>query len=117
MNLDWRVTPSDDLWAFESSTNNPCPVGFKVPGETALQNLTSYSNYVQGSEEFIHIAKLTKPGVKQYDGTGNVVNAGTGNFGYYSSSTVSGSGVKIINLYNGSIRDRASANSVRCIKN
>jgi hypothetical protein len=114
---DWRVTPNDDLWAFESSTNNPCPVGFKVPGETALQNLTSYSNYVQGSEEFIHIAKLTKPGVKQYDGTGNVVNAGTGNFGYYSSSTVSGSGVKIINLYNGSIRDRASANSVRCIKN
>ena len=114
---DWRVTPNDDLWAFESSTNNPCPVGFKVPGETALQNLTSYSNYVQGSEEFIHIAKLTKPGVKYYTGTGNVVNAGTGNFGYYSSSTVSGSSVKIFNLYNGSIRDRASANSVRCIKN
>ncbi len=28
---DWRVTPDDTLWANESSPNNVCPVGYRLP--------------------------------------------------------------------------------------
>ncbi len=28
---DWRVTPDDTLWASESSPNNVCPVGYRLP--------------------------------------------------------------------------------------
>ena len=30
-NGDWRVTPDDTLWATESSANNVCPVGYRLP--------------------------------------------------------------------------------------
>ena len=28
---DWRVSSNNTLWANESSTNNPCPQGYRLP--------------------------------------------------------------------------------------
>ena len=31
---DWRITPDSNLWSSESSPNNPCPAGFRLPIES-----------------------------------------------------------------------------------
>ncbi|PWN57943.1 hypothetical protein C1634_025155, partial [Chryseobacterium viscerum] len=41
-NGDWRVTTDLTLWASESSPNNPCPLGFRVPKYEEFKNLFSY---------------------------------------------------------------------------
>jgi hypothetical protein len=47
---DWRVTQDDYLWATESSVNNPCPVGFKVP---------TVSDYFLLIEKAVNINNIT----------------------------------------------------------
>jgi hypothetical protein len=41
---NWRVNPSSTLWATEASTNNPCPVGYRVPTATEATNLLTAAN-------------------------------------------------------------------------
>lgn len=40
-NPEWRVNRDDTLWSNESSTNNPCPIGFRVPTFTEFNALIS----------------------------------------------------------------------------
>lgn len=115
-NSDWRVTRTDDLWALESSTNNPCPVGFKVPNESAIRNLKLAAG-ITDTSDFTDIVKLTKPGIRYNNGTGALSGTGTSNYGFYNSSTTFNELASIVNVYNGSNSPRASAFSVRCIKN
>ena len=115
-NSDWRVTRTDDLWALESSTNNPCPVGFKVPNETTIRNLKLAAG-ITDTSDFTDIVKLTKPGIRYNNGTGALSGTGTSNYGFYNSSTTYNELATIVNVYNASNSPRASAFSVRCIKN
>jgi hypothetical protein len=115
-NSDWRVTRTDDLWALESSPNNPCPVGFKVPNETTIRNLKLAAG-ITDTSDFTDIVKLTKPGIRYNNGIGSLSGTGTSNYGFYNSSTTYNELATIINVYNASNSPRASAFSVRCIKN
>ncbi len=42
--FDWRTPKDDNLWQGVSGTNNPCPIGYRLPTETELNNqLLSWS--------------------------------------------------------------------------
>ncbi|MDR3327301.1 MAG: hypothetical protein LBT04_04130, partial [Prevotellaceae bacterium] len=36
---DWRTTPNDALWQDNTTKNNPCPAGWRMPSETLFKQL------------------------------------------------------------------------------
>ncbi|WP_330444502.1 hypothetical protein [Flavobacterium sp. C4GT6] len=114
---DWRVTPDDTLWATESSTNNPCPVGFRVPTLGELTTLVTTANITNRVTAANSVLKFTVPGTRlSSDGMLN----GVGSNGVYWSSSVGGTkassryfnsgGTNTTNSY------RAYGLTVRCLK-
>ncbi|HID93083.1 MAG TPA: hypothetical protein EYP60_03200, partial [bacterium (Candidatus Stahlbacteria)] len=115
---NWRVTQDDTLWADESSPNNVCPIGYRLPtsGELNEERQSWRSNDPAGALR--SELKLPMPGKRNYS-QGTVVFEGTN--GIYWGSAVSDelaqrlrfneeSGA-FINYYR-----RAYGNTVRCIK-
>lgn len=72
---------------------------------------------ITDTSDFTDIVKLTKPGIRYNNGTGTLSGTGTSNYGFYNSSTTYNELATIVNVYNASNSPRASAFSVRCIKN
>ena len=114
---DWRSSQSNTLWATEASANNPCPVGFRVPTDEELTILVNSSSITNSATAASSILKFTVPGNRYYsDGSLYVV----GSYGYYWSSSVSGTsasrrdfnsgGTDTLNSY------RAYGLTVRCLK-
>ena len=120
--FDWRSNPSSTLWANESSTNNPCPRGYRVPRETELSTLFTAAN-IANSEDAVN-SNLAFPtaGFRLY--TDGLVSSNSPTWlGYYSSSTVNDVYVRVQRFASNSASSiasnvrRADAFAVRCIKN
>ena len=116
-NNDWRSLPSDTLWATEASTNNPCPVGFRVPTETEQNTLVTAASITNSASAASSILKFTVPGYRyQFDGL--LSNQGTN--GYYWSSTVSGTSARSLSFGSTAAYTntnyRADGFTVRCLK-
>jgi uncharacterized protein (TIGR02145 family) len=113
---DWRDPQNDNLWQGVSGTNNPCPIGYRVPTDTELNNqrLTWSANSSTGA--FASPLKLPRAGYRNSGGAVRNVAAD----GHYWCSTVSStdasylSFVSINALVNSGYRDHGR--SVRCLK-
>ncbi len=116
---DWRNPPNSNLWQGMIGTNNPCPLGYKVPTETELneERLTWTSNNSIGA--FSSPLKLTLSGRRSDANPGAVL--GVSVLGYYWTSTVilTESRFLSINSTNATLTNstRAKGYSLRCIKN
>ncbi|WP_330444503.1 hypothetical protein [Flavobacterium sp. C4GT6] len=114
---DWRATPDDTLWATESSTNNPCPVGFRVPTLGELTTLVTTANITNDVTAANSVLKFTVPGYR--DG-GNGALGRVGSRGGYWSSSVGGIFASVRNFNSGGTITNYSPRpvgwTVRCLK-
>ena len=114
---DWRVTPNDNLWNGVAAVNNPCPAGFRVPTSPEITaEVTAYS-ITNSATAFSSTFKFTVPGYRDYS-TG-ALNA-VGSYGYYWSSSLSGTLATYRYFISGgtNVDNNARANgfTVRCLK-
>ena len=114
---DWRSNPDGTLWASESSLNNPCPAGFRLPtsAEWETERASWSSNDAAGA--IASPLKLVLAGNRNYP-DGIISNAGS--YGLYWSGTVNGSSVYHLYFDSGSSylsnNARSYGFSVRCLK-
>jgi uncharacterized protein (TIGR02145 family) len=115
--VDPTVSGVDDLWQGVNGTNNPCPSGYRIPTEAELnaERLSWSSNDSAGA--FGSPLKLPVAG-SRFRSTGALSNVGS--FGYYWSSTVSGTSARgLLFSSSGAVMlafNRALGFSVRCIQ-
>lgn len=120
---DWRNTQDNTLWANEASTNNVCPVGYRLPtgyigGELDLERLSWINNDASGA--LSGNLSLPMPGTRNLSGT--IYQEGIE--GYYWGSTVTGTNFEYSKYlgFSGSntsisgIAGRVNGFTVRCIK-
>ncbi len=113
---DWRSPQNTNLWQGVNGVNNPCPSGYRLPTETELNNerLSWFSN--GGGGAFASPLKWTLAGFRSCS-DGSLLNVGL--YGYYSSSTVSGTTSLSLSFYSNSsdmlVFYRANGFSVRCL--
>ena len=117
---DWRVSQDDTLWTDESSANNVCPVGWRVPSEAELTAETTaaatniITNVDTAQDNFL---KLTPAGYRRF-ASGDMNNVGS--VGYYLTSDVSGSYTRLLSMLSGNATFassiRVNSSSVRCVK-
>lgn len=86
---DWRTDAgtSTTLWQNSTSTNNPCPIGFKVPSQSQIQSYLSsagISNGITGAAA--SKLGLTAAGTR-VSTSGDISPVTTGTSGLYWSST------------------------------
>jgi hypothetical protein len=115
---DWRNPQNNNLWQGVNGVNNPCPNGYRLPTETEInaERLSWSANTSVGA--FASPLKLPMAGIRS-NSIGSLFNVGS--FGYYWSSTVSGTESRGLFFSSGAanmiISIRANGLSVRCIKN
>lgn len=121
-NLDWRLTQNGALWETESSSNNPCPVGFRVPADPEFDNMLGSANITNGSTASGSALKLTFTGFRDYTSAFSSLST-SGVYWTSSKSQISSNAAPnsmIYGLNNGVITTtaqyRAGAASIRCIK-
>lgn len=115
---DWRVNQDDTLWLAENSTNNPCPIGYKIPSITELNNLFTAAGITNYTNASTSILKFTTSGLRS-NADGSLGNLGTAGV-YWSSTTQTTSALRrfITNTNSQSVSaTRPIAYSVRCIAN
>ena len=102
-NIDWRYEEDENLWnsTGELSDNNPCPVGYRLPTPSELND---------------HAANINLHHAGQRNFNGSV--EGQGSYGTYWTST-SGTYIKIEGntITSGTTTSTAFGRCVRCIKN
>jgi uncharacterized protein (TIGR02145 family) len=114
---DWLNPSNNNLWQGVLGVNNPCPNGYRVPTITELETeqISWSSNNSNGA--FLGILKITSAG---YRGNEGVLNS-NGTEGRYWSATTSSINTMTLNVFSNSAISapisRATAFSVRCIKN
>lgn len=108
----WMNTTSDtSLWSAETSPNNPCPLGFRVPTFTELNNLfidatmTSYNT----------LLRFSYTGVRYWNQTGNVTLANSTGY-YWSNVSATAANASSRNHVNSSNNPKSNGFCVRCIK-
>ena len=124
---DWRVTPDDTLWAGESSPNNVCPTGYRLPLNPNLTLDASHEFNVElntwdskdSTGSMSSSLKLSEPNYRSYNNA-RLTDAGSSYGDYWSGSVISG-GMASDMYFGGSLNlldssDRGHAMSVRCIK-
>jgi len=114
---DWRSPQNHNLWQGVSSTNNPCPSGWRVPtdAEWETERLSWGSNNAAGA--FASPLKLSMGGYRLYT-NGSVYHVLSK--AYYWSSTVNSTFSRALyfDSSNSSMYDQYRSNgfAVRCIK-
>ncbi len=118
---DWRVNANGTLWASETSANNPCPIGYRIPTAIEALALLAAENINSTSTAATSTLKLTSVGYRGFfDATfsyGNITGGSIwtstpenpNTLTIYFNSSGAGSGA-------GSGSARASGLTVRCIK-
>jgi hypothetical protein len=122
---DWRSSRNDNLWQGVFGTNNPCPIGYRLPTESELNfERLSWAPNNNGAGALASPLKLTTSGSRI--GTATFDKVGTA--GYQWTSTVSSNDSRSLYFDNGltapvsapvagwSTVYRAFAACVRCIK-
>jgi uncharacterized protein (TIGR02145 family) len=113
---DWRTPQNDNLWQGVSGTNNPCPIGYRLPTETELNNqrLSWSANTSAGA--LGSPLKLPMTGSRGSDGLFSLV----GGIGVYWSNTITGSGSRFLYFASSDASinssNRSGGYSARCIK-
>ena len=116
-NNDWRSPQNDFLWQGLSGTNNPCPIGYRLPTNTELNNqrLSWSANTSAGA--LASPLKLTMAGFRA-NHNGSLFQVGiTG--GYVSSAvSTTNSRILLFDISTATIGTtfRARGYSVRCLK-
>jgi uncharacterized protein (TIGR02145 family) len=113
---DWRTPQDNNLWQGVSGTNNPCPIGYRVPTDTELDNqrLTWSVNTSSGA--------IASPLKLPMAGGRSIINGSfgsTGTQGIYWSNTVSSSAARLLYFSSSAgmnALNRGLGRSVRCIK-
>jgi uncharacterized protein (TIGR02145 family) len=122
---DWRSTRNVNLWQGVFGTNNPCPIGYRLPTESELNfERLSWAPNNNGAGALASPLKLSTSGSRVSTSTGTFDRVGTA--GYQWTSTVSSNDSRNLYFDNGvspsapvagwSTGYRAFAASVRCIK-
>ncbi len=124
---DWRVTPDDTLWARESSKNNVCPVGYRLPldpngaddGENEWYQETQTWSSKNPSGAINSVLKLPMSGYSHYTGDDDIVEIG--NEASYWFGSANGSKAKSLDFYPNNAYSNANSQrgygfNVRCIK-
>jgi len=115
---DWRVTPSDTLWANSSSTNNPCPASWHVPTLTEWVTWVTAAGVTNASTAYSSTLKLSLAGLRLSNTAGLVSQS---SLGYYWSSSPDGTTANGLTVHSGGAaagggNNRAHGFSVRCLK-
>jgi uncharacterized protein (TIGR02145 family) len=114
---DWRSPSSDTLWEGVNSTNNPCPVGFRLPNTAELNEERAAFGTQNAAGAFNSALKLSLAGYREH---GDGVLKSEGFVGNYWSSSLDGGNAIFVNV-TGSTSSMLSNRrgfgwSVRCIK-
>ena len=121
---EWRVHPDDTLWASESSPNNVCPVGYRLPlNSNGVENLdnefkleTDSWSSKDSAGALSSVLKLSRAGL--HDRNGMVLYEN--NYANYWSGSIIGDNASAISFGNAlnvfSFGSRSLGMSVRCIK-
>ena len=125
---DWRVTSDDTLWASESSKNNVCPVGYRLPLDPNGAN-DSANEWYQETQTWMSkdpsgamlssVLRLPMSGFSYYwsnDDIGEI-----GNEASYWFGSANGSKAKSMDFYPNNVYSNANSVktygfNVRCIK-
>ena len=116
-NGDWRSPQNVNLWQGVNGENNPCPTGYRIPTETEINSERLSWSQNNSAGAFASPLKLPLP-PRRYYSDGSLYDVGT--YGFYWSSTVSGTGSRGLYFYSGNATmfddGRAYGFSVRCLK-
>ena len=116
-NFYWLVPQNDNLWQGVNGVNNPCPIGYRLPTETELENERQGWSQNNGAGAFASTLRFPSGGSRDgYDGS--LFNVG--NIGLYLSSSVSSFEVRTLGFNSSQASfsgyHRALGGSVRCLK-
>jgi uncharacterized protein (TIGR02145 family) len=113
---DWRTPQEINLWQGVNGTNNPCPIGYRLPTETELTNQRASWSNNNSAGAIASPLKLPMAGYRLRDGSLYLPGA----FGRYWSTTVSSTGPFIVDFVSSTAnmigRFQAFGFSVRCLK-
>ena len=115
---DWRSGQNVNLWQGVSGTNNPCPNGYRLPTLTEFETeRTSWTGGNNAAGAFASPLKLPLSGDRS---TSFGLLTYVGVYGFYWSSTVSGTSSRFL-LFSSSnafmsASNRADGGAVRCLK-
>jgi hypothetical protein len=117
-NFDWRTSTNNNLWQGVNGTNNPCPVGYRIPTYAELTEESSTWSPSNSSGAFASVLKMPLAGKRDLT-TGIVSNLGIE--ALYWSSTPGSTSAGRLRINTTTIGEgtsgRSWGHSIRCIKN
>jgi len=120
--FDWRNPSNDALWQGVTGTNNPCPIGFRVPTYAEWTNVLAAENITTKATAASSTLKISTNLIRTYASSGYVQNNGASLF--WTSTRLNGS-TEAARLFISDSGDpylptntlaRSYGNAVRCIK-
>lgn len=117
----WRVIDDTTLWANETSANNPCPKGFRVPAIDEFASYVAAAGLTNNDNGAASNLKLTSGGFNFFN-DGTFQGIATNGFYYSSTNFESSTNAYYLELRNNQVlttqkNSRGYGFSIRCIKN
>lgn len=114
---DWRSPQNGNLWQGVDGTNNPCPNAWRLPTSSEWSAVMSAESISNSATAYSSNLKLVVAGRRSESGAIGV----QGSWGYYWSSTISGTNGVSAYVQGGGISSsfgayRGRGHSVRCIR-